>query len=284
MGGGYVDGNPFGCYISDMNRIKYLVSDLDGTLIPWEEMGVLGSFDSLNALKRKMTEHRVKLIILTGRSMATIMEAMADYPLPEAEMIFSSAGAALYKRDGTKWKQCVEHKSYLEGCNPRWDREEIMRRLAPIELIRSQGEIHQSEYKLSCYLYTLDYQPYLERAVELLGDLADTVSLQIYPEPSQGWCYLDMMALAADKQGALDYLASREISAPYVFAGDNWNDRTAFLSEHPAILVENTPEEIKEETRQKKPNQYIARGREGNRTGKFADGVLEGLERLGWVS
>jgi HAD superfamily hydrolase (TIGR01484 family) len=259
-----------------MNNEKYLVSDLDGTLIPWEGMGKLGSFESLNVLEKKMIEHNVKLIILTGRSMATILDAMKEYPLPQAEMIFSSAGAALYKRAGEEWVQCPDHRSYLESQNPRWDRNEIFSRLSEIKELASQGEIHQSEYKLSCFLKSLDYQPLLDRAQKLLGDLCDTVSLQIYPEPTQGWCYLDMMAIQADKEGALNYLKLRENISSYVFAGDNWNDRTAFLSDHPAILVHNTPHELKEETRLKRPQQYIA-------SEKFAHGVLEGLEKLGWI-
>ncbi|MDC7224156.1 MAG: HAD-IIB family hydrolase [Spirochaetales bacterium] len=267
-----------------MEGQKYLVSDLDGTLIPWEGINRLGSFQSLKQLTRTMREQKLNFIILTGRSFANILQAMNDYPLPEPELIFSSAGAILHRKKGLAWEVCSEHKAYLEKENPLWDREEILRRLDGIEGLKNQGEIHQAPYKLSYYLYTLDYEPVLEEAERRLGDLADALSLQIYPEPERGWCYLDVMALEADKKGALTYLSRGEIQGSYVFAGDNWNDRSAFLSDHPAILVKNTPADLKRETERKNPRQFIARGKAKERTGNFADGVLEGLENMGWVN
>ncbi|MBN2625486.1 MAG: hypothetical protein JXA95_02380 [Spirochaetales bacterium] len=266
-----------------MDSMKYLVADLDGTLIPWEGLNQLGSFDSLERLKQKMKENNLRLIYLTGRSFATIMDAMRDYPLPEPELIFSSAGAALYRKAGRNWESCIDHKAYLEGKNPRWNRAEMVNRIASVESLRSQGEIHQSEYKISYFLYSLDYEPVIGGMEEKLSAFEGAFSIQIYPEPEMGWCYVDIMALEADKRGALDYLSAREIHHPYVFAGDNWNDRSAFLSDHPSILVGNTPEDLKRETEEKNPRQFIARGSSEERSGKFADGVLEGLESLGWV-
>ncbi|MDC7221747.1 MAG: HAD family hydrolase [Spirochaetales bacterium] len=266
-----------------MKEERFLVSDLDGTLIPWEGVDRLGSFDSLEILRDKISAEKVGFVILTGRSFPNIIQAMEDYPLPHPGLIFSSAGATLHRKKEGAWETCHEHKAYLEEKNPRWDRDEIINRLKGIEGLETQGEIHQSHYKVSFYLYTLDYEPALSRASELLGDLGDTLSLQIYPEPEKNMCYLDIMAHEADKKGALTYLAEREIEGDYVFAGDNWNDRTAFLSHHPSILVKNTPEELKRETELKNPHQHIARGKGEGRTGKFADGVLEGLESLGWL-
>ena len=264
-----------------MNDKKYLVSDLDGTLIPWEGANRLGRFQSLIELKGKLEEYSLGFIILTGRSLPNIFQALDDYPLPEPELIFSSAGSILYKRKSDEWVPCAEHGSYLEKKNPRWDRDAILTRLETIENLKYQAEIHQGRYKISFYLHTLDYRPVLKEAERLLGNLLETLSMQIYPEPELGWCYLDIMAKEADKKGALTYLSAHEIHAPYVFAGDNWNDRSAFLSDHPSILVKNTPEELKQETILKSPGQYIAVG-EG-RDGRFADGVMEGLEHMGWI-
>ena len=267
-----------------MSEQRYLIADLDGTLIPWEGVKRLGSFDSLKQLNRKLKENRMGFIILTGRSFQEVLDALREYPLPEPELIFSSAGAVLYRKRGRKWEPCLEHRCYLEKRNPLWNRAIIQERLSPIENLRNQGEIHQAPYKISYYLYTLDYIPVLEEMERLLLDLADTLSIQVYPEPELGWCYVDIMACESDKKGALTYLAARLTRGPYVFAGDSWNDRSAFLSDHPVILVNNTPEELKREIAAKRPGQFIASGEGEGRDGRFADGVLEGLESLGWIN
>lgn len=264
--------------------IKYrLVADMDGTLLP---NGKWADNNSLEKLNIAMTKNDISLTILTGRSLRSIHEAMNKYPLPQPELIFACGGGELYRplysNNVSEWKLCPEYRKHLDKQNPKWKRQEIVRRLRGIPLLSLQDDIHQSEYKISFELETANYQPVLKKMRERLCMLDLDISIIPYPIVEDNFCFVDIMGRGCDKAGALDWLKPN-IETPLIFAGDNYNDKSAFLSKHKSIIVRNTPEDIINEVRQKAPSQFIAKKLTPERSGYYSDGILQGLEHIGWV-
>ena len=99
--------------------IKFLATDLDGTLIPLE--GVIGNRDDLQRLKTLLVEREICIIFVTGRHIESVQAAIDEFDLPVPEFIIADVGSSIYRRSNTnatreiQWEYLPEYQSLLDA-------------------------------------------------------------------------------------------------------------------------------------------------------------------------
>lgn len=261
-----------------------LATDLDRTLLPngrWPaDPSALGVF------AQWVAEHRVPLVYVTGRSLELTEEAIRTYGLPRPEYVCADVGASVWSRDGEGWQAAPGWAERVAKASPAWDPEAVDAALHGWEGLVPQGAAQQSRFKRS-YDFDVEAADAVEALRTHLGGRFDEVLVDSH-DPQKGVGLLDVMARAATKRSALEFVADAR-GVPYsevVFCGDSGNDLAPMTGAFCGVMVRNADARLVEgvaEARRDQPELRVYHAQGGFRglSGYYTSGVLEGAAHYG---
>jgi sucrose-6F-phosphate phosphohydrolase len=229
-----------------VNRLL-LCTDMDRTIIPngrqTEHPDARPQFVKLCSIPQ------VKLVYVTGRSLALVKQAISEYDLPEPEYIISDVGTIIYEKKNGKWQKMQAWQELIAKDWQGKTHDQLEKALNTIVELELQEAHKQNDFKLSYYIaMDADHKSILAKVETRLAKLGANVSLiHSLDEPEQ-IVLLDILPRNATKKHAIEFLQkqlgykTREI----VFAGDSGNDLQVLGSSIPSILVANAEADIKE--------------------------------------
>ncbi len=226
-----------------------LASDLDGTLIPYEltetQQRALERFRSLfdqnGVWGAGETDRRPLLAYVTGRHRALAEAGIAEFGLPEPDILVCDVGTALYWRRPDGWFKDTAYERRLADSWP--GSRAIGEQIDGIDDLVLQEAACQGPLKRSYYLppHRPDLVETVQERLQAAG-IAAKVVFSIDHRRKLG--LLDILPPTAAKDAALVFLAE-QLGVPLellVYAGDSGNDLDAFRSGCRAIVVANTDE------------------------------------------
>jgi HAD superfamily hydrolase (TIGR01484 family) len=259
-------------------------SDLDRTLLPngpqAESPQARPTFRALAA------RPEVTLIYVTGRHLAILRQAIAEYDLPEPAFAVGDVGTTVYQVSGgsfRKWEAWEEEIAADWGGLERPDLAALLQGVGPLRL---QEEEKQGAFKLSYYVPPdLDAGGLLAAVRERLEPTGTATSLIWSVDESLGRGLLDVLPARATKLHAIRFLLRQGglDEERTVFAGDSGNDLPVLVSGLRSVLVRNAIDTVREEAVRRaeaagsRDRLYLARGGFRGMNGCYAAGVVEGV-------
>jgi len=270
-----------------------LVSDIDGTLVHHEEneatLASTGRFATYWEDRAALTGSF--LVFNTGRSYGQVMGLLdhmnGTLPIPDA--IITAVGTKIFLLDrekghrgttsGSAWQEDVQWARSLDA---GWDLEkargaanEVISELSSDQIAwLDDGSEHPHRVALSVHVNAADLAMHLLREkMEAHG-----MNFKLIVSGTMEWRYLDCVSGNAGKHAALEHLRSMYGIAVdrCVAAGDSGNDILMLEGDNPAIVVGNAQPALMEwAVRQPQDGRVVVAD------AGVADGVLEGLARLG---
>ncbi len=263
--------------------MKLFASDLDGTLIPLEDDERY--LQAISTLAEELSAHKVDTVFVTGRRLELTLDAIEKYSLPSPRYLITDVGTSIYSQQATgAWTLDSRYADTLRAVWKGKSGEQISAIVPDIAGLRPQEKVCQGEFKRSYYLeLSLNYEEVRQQILAAMQKEELDVELIHSVDPLKNLGLLDILPAEASKLSALTFLMGQlqHDSSEVVFAGDSGNDLEVFLSGLPAILVSNTPEEIKTKVK-------LAAESKGSlsklhfASSKYAEGVLEGCRHFGF--
>lgn len=262
-----------------------ICTDLDRTLIPNgaqpESPAARDHFGLLVA------RPEVTLAYVSGRDRALVEAALARYQLPLPDFVLGDVGTSIYHLGpGLDWQQqSIWEDEIGQDWNglTRADLEQSLRHLPSLQL---QEATRQKKYKLSYYLpLQADRAALASRIEESVEPLGARLRLVWSVDEAAGTGLLDVLPARASKYHAIEALMRQQgfSLANTVFCGDSGNDMEVLVSPVAAVLVANSPDDVKalaqrlaEEAGQA-DQLYLARGNFRGLNGNYSAGILEGV-------
>ena len=272
-----------------MPDLILLATDLDRTLLP---NGTHPESPLARTRFRQFVSRpEVTLVYVTGRDRELVIEAIAEYDLPQPRFVIADVGTSLYEIRQGDWHLRDDWQQRLMANWHNCDAAQLAAALEDIPGLRRQEASKQSALKLSYYTAALDNPTELLAQVRerLASTGADSYLVWSVDETTQTGL-LDVLPAGAGKLAALEYLREQLGIAmeKTVFAGDSGNDMEVLVSNMPSVLVANADEVVRAEAVQRSDRNtlYIAQGL-GGMNGCYSAGILEGVmhflpETRGW--
>ena len=233
---------------------QVLVCDIDNTLT--------GSRPAARRFGRWAQTRAIPFLVATGRSLTEARRVLALWDLPEPDIFITSVGTEIYLPDAAG--RAALDRSFADRLAPGWDGEAVEAVVAGLG-VTPQARIEQRRFKRS-YLGTTADGLAITRALTEAGlDCNVVVSHERL---------IDVLPRGAGKAAAIDH-AARSMGldlADCIACGDSGNDACMLRAAGSAILVGNALPEIA---------RMPARAGLIRARAHHADGVLEGLARLG---
>ncbi|NJN71773.1 MAG: HAD-IIB family hydrolase [Limnothrix sp. RL_2_0] len=264
---------------------KLLVcTDLDRTLIPNGQL--LESPNARSFFRRFVAHSVVSLVYVTGRHLALVEQAIADYDLPVPDFVIPDVGASIYENQGQHWHRW---QSWDDRLAKDWGQKtaaDVAALLQDIADCRLQEPEKQGLHKLSYYV-ELDIEAIA--VIEQVKTRLSAAGLQanyiwsIDEEAQVG--LLDILPQNANKYEAIAFLMNEQdfSTANTVFSGDSGNDRDVLISPIRSILVANANTDLKQqiqatvEKAKTTDTFYLAKGNFLGMNGNYSAGILEGI-------
>jgi HAD superfamily hydrolase (TIGR01484 family) len=267
-----------------MTDALLLCTDLDRTLLPNGSQPE--SPDARRRFSRFAARAEVRLAYVTGRHLALVEKAIANFVLPRPEFVIADVGTSLYESSDDSWRRCADWDGQFESEWGGMDHTAIRLLFSDIHELQLQEAARQSRYKLSFYLplYT-DRHALLSAMQQRLERHGVRASLIWSIDDPAGIALLDVVPRSATKFHAVEYLMRREGFTPEntLFAGDSGNDLPVLCSALRTILVANATADVREEALQLSASHgtgdslYLAKGDFMGMNGNYSAGILEGI-------
>lgn len=235
---------------------KFIISDLDGTLVDGKEINGLTEFKEWIERNR---EHTV-FGIATGRNKEITRQALIDYDLPDPDIIICSAGSEVYYTH-----KFIPDNGWESHIDFQWKKQELETELMKFPGIRLQEEDAQWRFKLSYYVDKTFNQDDMANLHKFLDDRKLRAKILLTENR-----YLDLLPFRASKGGAVRYL-SYKWKMPLeniITAGNSGNDLDMLKGKSRGIVVANHSPELAELKKSK--SIYFSES-------PLAKGVLEGI-------
>lgn len=259
-----------------------LASDMDGTVIPLDQEG---ERHKEIAQFRILIENNPDLMLayVTGRHLELGLAGVQEFCLPKPAVFVCDVGTAIFWRKLDAWIPDSRYRNLLLDSWAGFTGKMIADLLAPLDILILQEPEKQGEFKLSYYVsLSLSEKMIVSQIMNNLQRASVKANIIYSVDAGKKVGLVDILPPMAAKDFALGYLAEKTglASKMVVYAGDSGNDLLAFLSGFPAIVVANTPREVKEKVKklsiekgiQKKI--YFAKQ-------KYIQGVVEGCYHFG---
>lgn len=278
-----------------------LCCDLDRTLIP---NGVqLESPDARARLRTLCGHPDVHLVMVSGRHIELVLDAIDQWNLPEPDYIIGDVGTTIYAHPAPEESSSdpwVMWRSWAAELGPDWGgmtHDDITDLFRDIEAIKPQPTDRQGVYKAS-YFVDIDANSEILEAelVRRLWQLGINARLIWSVDEAAHTGLLDVLPASASKLHAIEFLSTTQHypMTRTVFAGDSGNDLEVLGSHIQSVLVANAPEDVRARalalaaSADVAHSLYLARGGLFGMNGNYAAGVLEGLahflpETLPWM-
>ncbi len=261
-----------------------LCTDMDRTLIP---NGLQAEYPPS---RRRFTDFcslsEITLAYVTGRDIALLEEAIAEFNLPVPNYAITDVGSKIYRNSDGRWSELAEWEAEIGNAWKKVSREEIVTNLSGIEGLKLQESSKQNTHKVSYYA-NLDFASadfYLNAAESALRPLQIDSSLIWSVDETRHQGLLDVLPANATKLHAIEFLhALLGVHAErLIFAGDSGNDLPVLTSPVPSVLVANATDEIKSQAERLavengcREQLFVAKNDELNR-GNYSAGILQGV-------
>lgn len=261
-----------------------LCTDLDRTVLP---NGSQPESPEARPFFRKLAAKAgVTLVYVSGRDQKLILDAIAEFELPQPRYAVCDVGTTIYEINGNRWQVW---DSWHEEIQADWqgkNRQDLSDLLADLDFLELQEPEKQKTFKLSYYTRAVfDLEKGLARVRGRLEQAGIRASLVWSVDQPAQRGLLDILPGSADKLHALTFLMRRKgfDDRLTVFAGDSGNDMAVLTSGLKAILVGNAGREVRDEALRylaatdQLEQLYIARGDFLGMNGNYAAGVVEGV-------
>lgn len=260
-------------------RRLLLCTDLDRTLIANgaqpESKGALALFAQLADLED------VTLAYVSGRDLALIEQAMAEFGLPRPDAIIADVGASIYQSVPSGWQL---DERWCAQIAPDWcglAHEDLRRLLGVFPALHLQPAKNQGRHKLSYHVATEENSATLIADMDACLKRAHIRANLIWSiDEATGQGLLDVLPAAANKLHAIHFLMQQRGygSSDVIFAGDSGNDLDVLLSGLPSVLVANADWQVKSQAAAANPETlYVAQGGYLGMNGCYSAGILEGI-------
>lgn len=237
---------------------QLLASDIDATLT--------GSSEGAARFRAWAEKRSCGYIVATGRSINEAQRVLAEWNLPRPDTFITSVGTEIWQED--RRGRLSLDECYAEALSANWPRRSLVRAIDDLRedfSITPQAALEQREWKLS-YFGSASAALLLRRTLDLLGLEARVIA-------SHGR-FIDVMPRAAGKANAVAHVAAQSglDLSHCIAAGDSGNDRDMLMACGHAIVPANALPEL---------DDLPQSARILRTAGRHADGVLEGLARIG---
>lgn len=231
----------------------FLITDIDNTLIGDDN-------SKLDELKAFLAEHhdRLGFGIATGRTIDSAMEILAEYDLPEPDVMITSVGAEIYYGHNRH-----QDKGWQAHLSNHWNRDKVQGCLDTLDFLDYQEEDTQRRFKVS---YDMDPgKDRLSTVHNLLQQQRIRYTL-VYSHEQ----FLDILPHRASKGKAIRYFSYKWNLplANIMVSGDSGNDAEMLRGDPAGIVVGNYSAEL-ESLRGKRKIHFA--------NAECAGGILEGI-------
>ena len=230
-----------------------LASDIDHTLT--------GCRAGAYAFAQWRQSSDLPFVVATGRCFSMARAILSQWGLPEPDAFITDVGTRIMLKSQRGWQECPDFSARL---NQDWNRKAVVAALKPLRL-RPQPRDTAGPHKVS-YFGTAEDAARVRETLAELGLSAKTVF-------SHGRL-IDVLAPLGGKAAAVAAYA-RRLNLPMgacIAAGDSGNDVDMLEGCGHAIVVGNASDEL---------DSLPVRDGLMRVAGNHANGVLEGLDRLG---
>ncbi|MDZ7662668.1 HAD-IIB family hydrolase [Thiohalophilus sp.] len=279
-----------------MTEPVLICTDLDRTLIP---NGHYPESANARPLFRKIVARDdVFLVYVSGRDQVLLEEAIIEWKLPLPDYAIGDVGTSIYTVHNGNWELLESWRNVISRDWGSYQRGDIAQWLAGIDILTSQEESKQNDFKLSYYAPVgVTVPALLEDIHQRLNKHPIRYNVIWSIDDTKQIGLLDILPQRANKLQAIHFLMQQHSfdSANTVFSGDSGNDLEVLCSDIRATLVHNASYAIKQQARQLADEKgyadrlYIAQGGFLGMNGNYAAGILEGLahyipQTLGWMT
>ncbi|EKD76364.1 MAG: HAD-superfamily hydrolase, subfamily IIB [uncultured bacterium] len=270
--------------------LRLLACDLDCTVLPnGTEPLSLGAVPAFAAFVQRPDVH---LVYASGRDIHLVQNVVTEFNIPLPDSLISDVGTTLYHRVNG---QFIIDDSWSRVIASDWHGytgNDIAQFINDIPNIRLQPPAKQNRFKLSYFTsVSIDHVQLISDVQQRLQAKGIKAAVIFSIDEVVRTGLLDILPAGATKRHAVDYLRTQlGLSIDQVvYAGDSGNDLEPLTSGYKSILVNNAAPAVKTEVRQLAKNRnvldkiYFAHGGYQNMNGNYVAGILEGLEKFGWL-
>jgi sucrose-phosphate synthase len=233
---------------------RLIIADIDNTLT--------GNDDAMHDFFRLISEaeEHVGFGIATGRRYEEVMQLMAEYEIPNPEILITSVGTEIYYGKNytldTSWQKHIDF---------RWEPNKIREVLAEVEGLYIQDDNEQSKFKVS---YKVDFKVAPKPAA--IKRILREHGIRTKCIVSLGM-YLDIIPCRAGSGISIRHMAYKwGFPLEHILvAGDSGNDEEMLAGSTLGVVVGNYSKEL--EKLRKYPRVYFAQQ-------EHAAGIVEGIE------
>jgi sucrose-6F-phosphate phosphohydrolase len=267
-----------------MTRPLLLCTDLDRTLIP--NGSEPESVDARPRFRRFVANPGITLAYVSGRHQGLVRQAIAEYDLPEPDVVIGDVGTSIFIVRPGRWEPMADWQQEIGqdwgGIGP----DRLAELFSDIRVLRLQEPEKQAPFKLSYYApVDADTNALKSQMEARLDDLGVNASLIWSIDEAVGKGLLDVLPERATKYHAVEFLMRHlgHDEPTTLFAGDSGNDLEVLVSEIPAVLVANGHPEVREQALRLAAENghaerlYCARGGWSGMNGNYSAGILEGV-------
>jgi HAD superfamily hydrolase (TIGR01484 family) len=263
---------------SDTHR-RLLASDLDGTMYPVgpdpTHAAALDGFAHLRAANGDLV-----VAYVTGRHLASAVEAMAFWSLPRPDLLSCDVGTSLYRPDSGEpsgWRRDEDYAALMAETMNGVTAPDIAHLLDGVSDLTPQPSERQSSFKIS-YLLPPDAAGdkvlmEVRRRLTAAGATFSVVrSSGVYEDDD----LLDILPPGVTKTSAVAYMSTCPDTASglTLYAGDSRNDLDPLLACDGGIVVANARPALLEALREAPDSVYMA-------ARPHLHGVVEGALHFG---
>ncbi|QSX33059.1 HAD-IIB family hydrolase [Shewanella avicenniae] len=264
--------------------LELLCTDLDRTLLPNGEQPESAAARRMFA--QLVVGSQCKLAYVTGRDIALVQHAIAEYQLPLPDYAITDVGSMIYVREGEQYQLLPHWHDYLAQQWPQ-DSQQLARQLGQFAQLQPQPEPRQKRFKLCYQLIPAKLLPNEVAEVKRrLANIAWPVHLITSVDETADQGLVDLLPPNASKRGAIDFLVT-ELGLQHdkvFFSGDSGNDLDVLVSPYPAVIVKNALAEVVMQAVNRSKMQgldeqlWVAQGDESlGLNGNYSGGIVEGL-------
>lgn len=226
-----------------------LCTDMDRTVIP------NGIQIEAEGARQKFSEFcqqpHITLSYVTGRHLALMLQAVAEYSLPIPDYAITDVGTRIYQFKAGQWQVLDEWNRALDANWQDVDAQQIINELSMVDVLSLQEAEKQNAHKISFYvdLQKTNEVECLQRVEKALQPLNIKSNLIWSIDETTNTGLLDILPSNADKLHAIDFLKNllKFSSNEVVFAGDSGNDLPVLESSIQAVLVANATQELQQQ-------------------------------------